>query len=91
MAERENHTLHLTPEDLQEFRGKMEEFRNTMEGDLQEIRDKIDHNYQKHQRRLNGLQLAMQGERFANPCAVARFDQRISALEKRGSRPRKPK
>lgn len=69
--------------DLQESRGKMD-------SDPQEIRVKIDHNYQKHQRRLNGLRLAMQGETFANQCAIARFDQRVSALEKR-SRPRKPK
>jgi hypothetical protein len=77
--------------DLQDFRSKVEDFRSKMEGDLQEIRDKIDHNYQKHQRRLNGLQLAVQGETFADQCVVARFDQRISALEKRGTRPRKPK
>jgi hypothetical protein len=77
--------------DLQAFRGQMEEFRTKIDGDLQEIRDKIDNNYQKHQRRLNGLQLAMQGETFGNQCAVAKFDIRISALEKRSSRPRKPK
>jgi hypothetical protein len=94
MAEPENHTLHLLRKmdrDLQEFRGKMLDFRNKVEGDLQEIRDKIDRNYEKHQKRLNGLQLAMQGKSFEDYCAVARFDERISALEKRGVRPRKPK
>jgi hypothetical protein len=85
------HLLRKMDRDLQEFRSKMEEFRRKMEGDLQDIRDKIDHNYQKHQRRLNGLQLATQGETFANQCAIGRFDRRISALEKRSSRPRKPK
>jgi hypothetical protein len=87
MAEPENRTLPL----LRKMDRDLQEFRSKMEGGLQEIRDKIDHNYQKHQRRLNGLQLAMQGETFANQCATARFDQRISALEKRSSRPRKPK
>jgi hypothetical protein len=62
-----------------------------MDRDLQEIRDRIDRNYEKHQKRLNGLQLAVQGKSFVDHCAVARFDERISALEKRTSRPRKPK
>jgi hypothetical protein len=70
--------------DLQEFRGRME-------GDLREIRDKIDRNYAKHQKRLNGLQLAVQGGSFVDRCAAAQFDELILALEKRVSRPRKPK
>jgi len=77
--------------DLQEFRSKMEDFRNKMEGDLQDIRDTIDRNDKKVHKRLNGIQLALQGKNFEDQCAIACFDQRISALEKRSSRPRKPK
>jgi hypothetical protein len=81
--------------DLKDFRSKMEgdlqEIRGKMDTDLREIRDKIDHNYHKHQKRLNGLQLAVQGDNFLDCCAVAKLDERISALEKRNSRPRKPK
>jgi hypothetical protein len=87
MAEPENHTLHL----LRKMDRDLQEFRNRMREDLQEIRNKIDHNYQKHQKRMNGLQLAMQGKSFEDYCAAARLDQRVSALEKRTSRPRKPK
>ncbi len=87
MKEPENHTIHYLRKidrDLREFRAKMKD-------DLQEIRDKIDRNYEIHQRRLNGLQLAIQGKSFVDHCAVARFGTRISALEKRVSRARKPK
>jgi hypothetical protein len=87
MVDAENHTLHLLRKmdrDLKEFRGKME-------GDLHTIRDKIDRNYEKTQKRLDGLQLAVQGKSFFDHCAAGEFETRISALEKRSSRPRKPK
>jgi hypothetical protein len=69
------------------------EFRDKVERDIQKIRDKVDRNYEIQHRRLNGLQLGLQGQTFADQCAVAKFDQRISALEKRAaaSRSRKPK
>jgi hypothetical protein len=70
---------------------ELREFRNKVEGDLQDIRDKVDRNYEIQQRRLSGLQLAMQGKDFSYDCAFARVDARISTLEKRASRPRKPK
>jgi hypothetical protein len=83
MTELENHTLHLLR--------KMD--RNILElrGEMAEIRNKIDSNYHKHQKRLNGLQLAIQGGGFSDRCVVAKLDERISALEKRASRPRRLK
>jgi uncharacterized small protein (DUF1192 family) len=83
MAEPVNHTLHI----LQEIRGAVQ----ALDARVAALDSKIDRNYEKHQKRLNGLQLAMQGKSFEDHCAVARFDQRISALEKRTSRPRKSK
>jgi hypothetical protein len=77
MEEPENHTLHLL---------------RKLGQDLRELSNKVDRNYNIHQRRLNGHQLALQGQTFADQCAIARFDERISALEKRtASHSRKPK
>ena len=94
MAEPENHTLHLLrkmDQDLKEFRSKVDQDFLQVRDAVSKLSDKVDRNYQIHQKRLNGLQMAMQGKTFVDLCAVAKFDDRISALEKRASRPRKPK
>jgi hypothetical protein len=87
MTELENHTLQL----LRKMDRSIQELRDDMNRNVQELRDRIDQNYKKHQTRLNGLQLALQGETFRDQCTVATFDKRISALERRDSRIRKPK
>jgi hypothetical protein len=87
MAEPVSHTLHY----LRKVDRDVREFRDKVERDIQKIRAKVDRNYELQHRRLNGLQLGLQGQTFSDQCAIARFDQRISALEKRASRPRKPK
>jgi hypothetical protein len=87
MAEPDNHTLHL----LRKMDRDLQEIREKIDHNYQSLSSKIDRNYQIHQRRLNGLQLGMQGKSFEDHCAVARLDQRTSALEKRAARPRKPK
>jgi hypothetical protein len=69
-----------------------------MDRNLQEIRgamsklsDKVDRNYREHQKRIDSLREAVLGESVLGRYATAEFDRRISALEKRASRPRKPK
>ena len=94
MLEPENHTLHLLrkmDQDLKEFRSKVDQDFLQVRDAVSKLSDKVDRNYQIHQKRLNGLQMAMQGKTFVDLCTVAKFDGRISALEKRASRPRKPK
>jgi hypothetical protein len=83
MVETLNHTLRI----LQEICGAVQ----ALDARVAAMDSKIDRNDEKHQKRLNGLQLAMQGKGFEDHCAVARFDQRISALEKRSPRSGKPK
>jgi hypothetical protein len=83
MAEPVNHTLRV----LEEIRGAVQ----ALDGKVAAMDSKIDRNYEKIQKRLDGLQLAVQGKSFFDHCAAGEFDQRISALEKRSSRPRKPK
>jgi hypothetical protein len=83
MAEPVNHTLRV----LEEIRRTV----HALDAKVAAMDSKIDRNYEKHQKRLDGLQLALQGKSFFDHCAGGEFDKRISALEKRGSRPRKPK
>ena len=78
-------------QDLKEFRSKVDQDFLQVRDAVSKLSDKVDRNYQIHQKRLNGLQMAMQGKTFVDLCAVANFGNRISALEKRASRPRKPK
>jgi hypothetical protein len=58
-----------------------------MRGAMSKLRDRVD----EHQKRLNSMQQAIHGESVLGRYSTAEFDQRISALEKRDSRPRKPK
>jgi hypothetical protein len=78
-------------QDLKEFRDKVDHDFLQIRDAVSKLSDKVDCNYQIHQKRLNGLQMAMQGKTFVDLCAVAKFDERISALEKRVPRPPKPK
>jgi hypothetical protein len=56
-------------------------------GEIRKLRDRVD----EHQRRLNSQQQAIHGESVLGRYSAAKFDERISAREKRASRPRKPK
>jgi hypothetical protein len=56
-------------------------------GEMRKLSDRVD----EHQKRLNSMQQAIHGESVLGRYPAAEFDTRISALEKRSSRPRKPK
>jgi hypothetical protein len=52
---------------------------------------KLSSRVDEHQKRLNSLQQVIHGESVLGRYSAAEFETRISALEKRTSRPRKPK
>jgi hypothetical protein len=49
---------------LQEIRGAV----RALDARVAALNSKIDRNYEKHQKRLNGLQLAIQGKSFEDHC-----------------------
>jgi hypothetical protein len=53
--------------------------------------NKLNDRVEEHQKRLNSLQQAIHGESVLGRYSAAECDARISALEKRSSRSRKPK
>jgi hypothetical protein len=56
-------------------------------GEMRKLSNRVD----EHSKRLISLQQAIHGESVLGRYSAAEFDTRISALEKRAARPRKPR